>query len=114
QDGQWDVYLIAAAGGKPRRMTFERGEDAVPSFSVDGKFLYFTSERSGTSEIYKMPVSGGDAASVTHDGGVVAFESRDGYLYYTVAHSGTSSLWRVPTAGGQRVRVLDGVASRAF
>jgi serine/threonine protein kinase/Tol biopolymer transport system component len=113
-DGQWDVYLIAAAGGKPRRMTFERGEDAVPSFSVDGKFLYFTSERSGTSEIYKMPVSGGDAASVTHDGGVVAFESRDGYLYYTVAHSGTSSLWRVPTAGGQRVRVLDGVASRAF
>jgi Tol biopolymer transport system component len=114
QDGQWDVYLIAAAGGKPRRMTFERGEDAVPSFSADGTMLYFTSERSGTSEIWKMPVSGGDAVPVTHDGGVVAFEAKNGYLYYTKTHSGSSSLWRMPTGGGQPERVLDGVASRAF
>jgi len=114
QDGQWDIYLIAAAGGKPRRMTFEPGEDAVPSFSADGKSLYFTSERSGTSEIWKMPVSGGDAVPVTHNGGVVAFEAKDGYLYYTTAHSGASSLWRLPTAGGEPARVLDGVVSRAF
>ena len=116
-DGQWDIYIVPSKGGKPKRMTYEPVEDSIPSFSTDGTFLYFTSKRSGTFEIWKMPVAGrdADAVRVTHDGGVVAFESTDGHLYYTNTHSGPSPLWRMPASGpGQPERVLDGVHSRSF
>jgi hypothetical protein len=96
-------------------MTFEPVEDSVPSFSKDGAFIYFASKRSGVPEIWKMPASGGDAVQVTRNGGVVAFESRDGHLYYTQTYSGPSSLWRLPTDGsGRAERVLEGVGSRSF
>ena len=77
-EGQYEIYVIAASGGRPRRLTFEPGEDSIPSFSTDGRFIYFTSKRSGVFEIWKMPVSGGDAVQVTRNGGVVALESMDG------------------------------------
>ena len=98
----------------PRRLTFDPGEDSIPSFSTDGRFIYFTSKRSGVFEIWKMPVSGGDAEQVTRNGGVVALESKDGHLYYTQAHHAPSSLWRMPASGGRPQKLLDGVSARAF
>ena len=62
-EGNIDVYVVPATGGKPRRMTFEPADDAVPSFSRDGTFLYFSSKRSGVFEIWKLPLSGGNATA---------------------------------------------------
>jgi Tol biopolymer transport system component len=115
--GQWDIYTIPARGGTPHRVTFAQVEDSIPSFSEDGKFLYFTSERTGTFQIWKTPVSGGDATAtqVTLDGGAVALESPSRqHLYYTKERSGTSSLWRMALPSGVPERVVEGVASRAF
>jgi len=75
--------------------------DNVPSFSRDGKSLYFSSNRSGVFEIWKIPITGGTAVQMTQNGGFVAFESVDGRtLYYTQTATGSSSLWRIATAGG--------------
>ena len=83
-EGQFEIYVIPAAGGKPRRLTSHPANDHVPSFSRDGKWIYFSSNRTGEYQIWKIPASGGDAVQVTHNGGYVAFESPDGaYLYYT-------------------------------
>ena len=52
---------------------------------------------------------------VTRNRGYVAFESLDGTeIYYTQVATGPSTLWRLPLAGGEPVKVLDGVAERAF
>jgi Tol biopolymer transport system component len=50
KERQWDVYVVPASGGKPRRVTLDRDSDHVPSFSRDGKSLYFSSNRSGAFE----------------------------------------------------------------
>ena len=106
---------MSAGGGKPTRLTFEPTDDHVPSFSRDGRFVYFSSRRSGAFEIWKVPVSGGDAVRVTRNGGYVAFESFDRrHVYYTQTPVGSSTLWRIPTAGGDPKPVLDGVSERAF
>ena len=114
-EGQFEIYVIPATGGKPRRLTSHPSNDQSPSFSRDGKWIYFSSNRTGQYQIWKIPASGGEAVQVTHNVGYVAFESPGGaYVYYTQTPRQPSALWRLPTSGGQPVKVLAGVVLWAF
>jgi Tol biopolymer transport system component/tRNA A-37 threonylcarbamoyl transferase component Bud32 len=115
-EGRFGIYLISVEGGKPRRLTTHPANYAAGSFSRNSQWIYFSSDRTGEYQVWKMPASGGEEVQVTRNGGFVALESLDGaYIYYT-ASMGTkpSSLWRLPTSNGQPVKVLDGVIMRAF
>jgi len=46
-DGQPEIYVVAADGGKPHRMTDHPSDNVLPSWSHDGLWIYFTSDRSG-------------------------------------------------------------------
>jgi len=98
--GQPAVYVVASEGGTPRLLA---DDGYVPSWSRDGRWIYFASGRSGRLEVWKMPAAGGPAAQVTRNGGMAAFESADGkYLYYDKnPGSGADSLYRMPVEGGQ-------------
>ena len=103
--GQPAVYVVGADGGTPRPLA----EDAyIPSWSRDGRWIYFASGRSGRVEVWKMPAAGGPAAQVTRNGGGGAFESADGkYLYHDRnPEIGADSLYRMPVEGGQEVEVV--------
>jgi Tol biopolymer transport system component len=114
-EGHYDIYVIFAAGGKPRRLTFHSANSNVPSFSRDGKWIYFGSDRTGEYRIWKVPVAGGEAVQVTTNIGFVALESPDGAcIYYTQTQGAPSALWRLPASGGQPVKVLEGVIQWAF
>lgn len=111
-ESQWDVYTIRAAGGKPHRLTADPALDALPSFSRDGKWIYFCSNRTGQQlqTIWKVPAAGGEAIQVTRSAGQAPLESPDGaYLYYVETLDRPSALWRLPVAGGVAEKVLDGV-----
>jgi Tol biopolymer transport system component/DNA-binding winged helix-turn-helix (wHTH) protein len=83
-----DIYVIRPDGSDPRRITTYRGGDTAPNWSGDGRWIYFTSERSGQDQIWKVPAATGESPStpavqVTQGGGVDAFESTDRkYLYF--------------------------------
>ncbi len=72
--GRTDLWLVAldgsipADGGKrkqPRRLTTDPASDSSPRFSPDGKSLYFLSSRSGSSQIWRLPLDGGEAEQVS-------------------------------------------------
>ena len=115
-EGQWEVYVIPAAGGKPRNLTSHPAIDAFPSFSRDGKWIYFTSNRTG--ERSDMEDAGirrgcrpGDKQRRIHR----PLESPDGaYLYYVQTMDTPGPLWRVPASGGVPVKVLEGVVLGNF
>jgi Tol biopolymer transport system component/DNA-binding winged helix-turn-helix (wHTH) protein len=94
-----DIFVVPADGGTPRRITAIPGENAVPSWSQDGKFVYFASNRNGKFQIWKVLGETGEtplhpAIQVTQGGGFRAFESVDGkYLYYAKGR-GKRGLWR--------------------
>ena len=112
--GNFDLYAIDAAGGKPRRLTNDPAVDAVASYSRNGHWIYFMSDRSGRSEIWKIPAEGGEAIQMTKNGGYVAFESPDGkMLYYSKEHS-ISALWKMPVEGGVETQVLKSVLGMGF
>src|SRR5262249_46826352 len=81
--------------------------DNRPSYSRDGQWIYFSSNRSGRIEIWKVPASGGAPQQVTRTSGNEPFESPDGKLLY---YTNTRGLWAQPAAGADPRLVLeDGV-----
>lgn len=57
---------IAHADGS-HRFQLTRGEKGAtaPSFSPDGRYVYFTSDRSGKDNVYRILVAGGEAEMIT-------------------------------------------------
>jgi WD40-like Beta Propeller Repeat len=78
-----------------------------PSWSQDGRSIYFGSNRSGDWQIWKQPAQGGSAVQVTKTKDArEAFESLDGKSVY-YAKSNVPGIWKVPVSGGEETRVHD-------
>jgi Tol biopolymer transport system component/DNA-binding winged helix-turn-helix (wHTH) protein len=87
--------------------TIPGADNLAPSWSRDGRWLYFSSRRgTGPFQIWKISPTRGRPIQVTKAGGIAATESRDGrFLYYSKYEA--NGVWRMPLAGGAEVRVLD-------
>jgi len=111
--GPEDIWVVPSAGGKATNVTSNPALDSFPCFSHDGQWIYFSSNRTTHTQqqVFKMPVTGGEAIQLTTSLGVVPIESTDGrYLYYLESIDKPSPVWRIPVSGGPAVKVLDGVA----
>jgi Tol biopolymer transport system component len=116
---RWRPSLISADRGQPRPLATgaESGDESVPTWSRDGRWVYFSSTRSGTNAIWKVPITGGPAVQVTRYGGFFGQESPDGkFLYFTKGwdYPGPSSvndIWRIPLDGGNEEIVVKGIKS---
>jgi dipeptidyl aminopeptidase/acylaminoacyl peptidase len=62
-----DVWLIdlTAKDATPRRLTENPANDTSPRWSADSKFIYFLSTRSGSSQVWRLQMGGGEATQVT-------------------------------------------------
>lgn len=54
-----NLYTVSAEGGLARRLTHHDGFEMFPRFSPDGKWIAFTGQYDGNTEVYVMPASGG-------------------------------------------------------
>ena len=93
--GARDIWTVAAAGGEAVEVTNDAHIDWNPAWSADGRLLYFASGRSGTLNLWRVPI---DAAtgrpigppepvttpsrrsasfSLSREGGRLAFEARE-------------------------------------
>jgi dipeptidyl aminopeptidase/acylaminoacyl peptidase len=112
EDGRGEVYVLPVRGGAPRRLTNHPADDLVPSWSRDGRSIYFASTRTGMYQIWKLSLQGGEPVQLTRHGGVYGKESLDGrYLYYAKFGTGLPTLWRVQVSGGDEVQIEVNLAS---
>jgi Tol biopolymer transport system component len=73
---------------------------------VDGHSIYFSSNRSGQWQIWKVAAICGDPKPIAANSGFVAAESLDGkWICFT--KNDEPGIWRVPSAGGIETRVLN-------
>ena len=66
--GRSDIFLIDLAHPEaaPRQLTTDAANDSSPRWSPDGRSLYFLSTRSGSSQVWRLPLLGGEPQQVTH------------------------------------------------
>jgi Tol biopolymer transport system component len=102
-----DVYRVEIGSRFVRRLTADSATDIAPSWSRDGRWLYFASNRTGSFEIWKMPSLGGEPRRLTTGGGSAAHETSDGHAIYFTNGYPRGRLWRMPADGGEATLVLD-------
>jgi hypothetical protein len=64
--GYRDVRIVDANDGSYIEVTHDRAIDGDPSYSADGRWLYFHSDRSGVSNIYAYEVATGRLKQVSN------------------------------------------------
>jgi len=76
-DGLWRASV---EGGEAVRLTEHAAQDTRPQFTPDGQRLVFSSNRSGSFQVYSMAASGGDVTqhSFHSEGGLLECLSADG------------------------------------
>jgi Tol biopolymer transport system component len=61
------VWTVDVSGSGLRQVIRDPAADIGPSFSRDGRFIYFTSNRTGRNEVWRTPASGGPEELITSD-----------------------------------------------
>ena len=83
------------------------GDQNMPTWSRDGRWIYFSSNQGAGNDTWRVPANGGSAERVTH-GGVESFaiESMDGMDLIYKRRFGDSPLLALPLAGGPTRQLL--------
>jgi Tol biopolymer transport system component/DNA-binding winged helix-turn-helix (wHTH) protein len=103
------IWVMDANGENSRQLTSIGFRDERPVATADGKFVVFESNRSGTTEIWRMEIDGSNLQRLTADGGNShASVTPDGrWVIYRHVNEPKSSLWRVSLNGGESVLIVD-------
>ena len=67
-DGNADIHVLDINSRQTTRLTTHRAIDTEGSWSPDGRWIYFTSDRSGGPQIYRISAEGGTPERVTFEG----------------------------------------------
>src|SRR5262245_10738616 len=70
-----DIYTVPVTGGEAKRIIGEMSFEAQPKFSPDGKLIVFTSDRSGSEQLWVSKSDGSDPKPITKGRG-------QGMLYF--------------------------------
>ncbi len=65
--GRSDLWLLdlSQPGLAPRQLTTDAANDSTPRWSADGRSLFFLSSRSGSSQVWRLALDGGESQQVT-------------------------------------------------
>lgn len=103
-----NIWVVERAGGTARRLTSIGSEASNPQLSPDGQRVAFSADYGGNTDVYVVPVQGGQPVRLTWhavadqvqgwtpDGSSVVFASGRS----TDAPSAAPRFWTVPAAGG--------------
>ena len=97
--GGGDIYVLALATGRVRRVTFDDGLEQVDGWSRDGRWIYFSStsrDIAGMNDAFRVSAEGGTPMAVSEERYVNEFgaaASPDGRRLAIVARGIASNQW---------------------
>lgn len=98
-DGNLDIHVLDINTRQSRRLTTNRSIDTEGSWAPDGRHIYFTSDRSGGPQIYRVAADGGTPERITFEG---SYNARP-----RLSADGTKLAMVHNDRGNYRIAVLD-------
>lgn len=92
-----DLWTVPVDGGLARRLTTHAGQETRAAISPDGQNVAFSAEYEGGTEVYVMPLAGGQPRRLTWDGerAHVAGWTPRGEVLYTSQRQSTLPQWQL-------------------
>jgi Tol biopolymer transport system component len=94
---RWEIYVADVAERKPRELITNIPSIVGPSWSRDGRWIYFVSHEAGREGVYRCPASGGDATAVSKD--IHGFNPRESFDGKTIYFASGATLKKVALPG---------------
>jgi Tol biopolymer transport system component/DNA-binding winged helix-turn-helix (wHTH) protein len=122
-DNITDLYSMNPDGSDRVRFSANAGQDnAFPAVSRDGRHIVFTSNRTGSSQIWRMDIDGRNQKQLTFGEGeeysshYAALSPDGGEVFFIKRGVGPAVIWKVSIEGGAPVPVsrLTGAAAEGF
>ncbi|HLZ42257.1 MAG TPA: protein kinase [Candidatus Sulfotelmatobacter sp.] len=108
--GANDIWVLDLARGVRTRLTFGPVSNMFPAWSPDGKWIVYTADRNGRSNLCRKRAdgSGAEETLLTDEQLVLATDwSRDSkYLVYMRGPVGNTELWALPLQGERKPFVV--------
>ena len=110
RDGNVDIYVMDENGSTPRNLTNNSADDARPSWSPDGEFIAFHSNRDdGNYNIYKMNVNDGkppiQLTYTDKKDADPAWSPNSKYIAFRTDRHGQSDIYRMDADGSNQHRL---------
>jgi TolB protein len=67
-DGNLDINVLDITSRQVQRLTTHRAIDTEGTWSPDGRYIYFTSDRAGGPQVYRVSANGGTPERITFEG----------------------------------------------
>jgi len=95
------IFTVSVENGETRLVTADDFENRCPSWSRDGKWIYYATPHTGKFEVWKIPAAGGTAVRLTQQGGHAALEAADGkHIFYAKTAMAYPEIWQADVNGG--------------
>ena len=107
-----DLYSMNPDGSDRVQLIANAGQDNTdPSISADGSTVIFTSNRTGTTQLWRMDVDGRNQRQLTFDegskeraaSGVLSPDGRE--VFFIKLGAGPAAIWKMPADGGEAVKI---------
>jgi Tol biopolymer transport system component len=105
-----NVSDIFPDGSNQTQLTVNAGDNYTPATSLDGRYIFFASNRTGTLNIWRMNAEdGSDPKQLTFsDGNSYPSCSPDGqWVVYDNQSKARPTVWKVPVDGGNPIQLTD-------
>ncbi len=102
-----DLWTVGRSGGTARRLTTHDGDEDLARISPDGKWIAFTGQYDGNTDVYVMPAEGGEPRRLTfHPGSdqVITWSPDSKEIYFRSSRLSSTRrydrVFHVPVEGG--------------
>ena len=107
--GNPDIWMMDPNGSDRRQLTTDPHLDSQPYATPDGRFVVFTSLRSGIESLWRMNPDGTGQTILAQDAvrEPIAI-TRDGWVYHHSTRDGAAGMWRVRVEDGKLEKIKTG------
>ena len=99
--GNFDLYLLDPREGTPKQLTANSGNNNYPAVSPDGRYVVFSSDRSGGLCLWRIDIDGSNPKQLTNQTSLMPTFAPDSRTIVYVAQANKFTLSTVSIDGGE-------------